>query len=87
MASRMKATFDLPDDLMIAAKKRAAELRCPLRELVERGLRNELRRTVGGRERKRKRVTIRWVTNPGGLIPGVDLSDREAMHDFLRRSR
>ena len=35
----MKTTVHLPDDLFIAAMKRAAELRQPLRALIERGLR------------------------------------------------
>ncbi len=38
----MKTTVELPDDLLISAKKRAAELRCSLRTLIERGLRHEL---------------------------------------------
>jgi len=77
----MKTTIDLPDALLIAAKQRAAELRCTLRNLIERGLREEL----SGRRRKRRR--IRWVTVEGGLPPGLDPSDRAAMHDWLRRER
>ncbi|HXG31999.1 MAG TPA: hypothetical protein VNJ11_01430 [Bryobacteraceae bacterium] len=34
----MKTTVDLPDELLIAAKKRAAEERLTLRELLARGL-------------------------------------------------
>lgn len=81
----MKATVELPDDLVVAAKKRAAEERRPLRELVERGLRAELRGRPGGRgPRPRGKVVIRWVTAPGGLPPIVDVADRAAMHDALR---
>lgn len=85
MLSRMKTTVDLPDDLFIAAKKRAAELRQPLRALIERGLRAELGR--GTSRRKGERRTIRWVTVAGGLPPGVDVADRAAMHDWLRQQR
>ena len=86
MLSRMKTTVDLPDDLFIAAKKRAAELRQPLRTLIERGLRAEIGRSkVQGR--LVKPVPIRWVTVPGGLPAGVDVSDRSAMHDWLRQQR
>jgi hypothetical protein len=81
----MKTTIDLPDELLIAAKQRAAELRCSLRTLVERGLRHELS-TRGSHRPRRKRV-IRWVTVRGGLPPGLDLSDRAAMHDWLTRNR
>lgn len=42
MFSRMKSIVDLPDDLLVAAKNLAAELRQPLRVLIERGLRASL---------------------------------------------
>lgn len=79
----LKTTIDLPDELLIAAKKRAAELRCTLRTLIERGLRHELSTRKGGRPRKAR--AIRWVSVPGGLPPGLDVSDRAGMHDWLRR--
>ena len=79
----MKTTVDLPDDLVIAAKKRAAELRQPLRVLIERSLRAELGRGTGCRETKHR--TISWVTVAGGLPPGVDVAHRAEMHEWLRR--
>lgn len=85
MLSRMKTTVDLPDDLFIAAKKRAAELRQPLRALIERGLRAELDRST--RRRSTKPRTIRWVTVARGLPSRVDVSDRAAMHAWLRQQR
>jgi hypothetical protein len=81
----MKTTVDLPDALLIAAKQRAAELRCSLRTLIERGLRSEL--SSGRSPRPPKRRAIRWVTVRGGLPPGLDVSDREAMHNWLARQR
>ena len=86
MLSRMKTTVDLPDDLFIAAKQRAAKLRQSLRALIERGLRAELGRSTaaaGGA----KPVAIRWVTVPGGLPAGVDVADRAAMHEWLQQQR
>jgi len=80
----MKTTIDIPDDLLLAAKRRALESRSTLREIVSRGLRNEL---AGPARTPRKRHAFKLVTVPGGLPPGLDLSSREAMHDFLRRSR
>ncbi len=77
----MKTTLDLPDDVFVAAKKRAADERRPLRDLVERSLRAELSATV----KKRKATPIVWVTVKGGLPPDLDVSDRDAMHDRLRR--
>lgn len=85
MVSHMKTTIELPDDLFVAAKKRAAELREPLRALVERGLRAELGRGAAHRATKPRKV--RWVTVAGGLPAGLDVADRAAMHDWLQRQR
>jgi hypothetical protein len=86
MLSHMKTTVDIPDDLFIAAKKRAAELRQPLRELFERGLRAEISgpATAAGRS---KAVKLTWVTVDGGLPTGRDITDRAAMHDWLSGQR
>jgi hypothetical protein len=70
----MKTTVEISDDLLIEAKKHAAEQRTTIRALIERGLRREL----GGQlpPPKSKRPVIRWVTVPGGLPKGMDVSDR-----------
>ena len=83
MFSHMKTTVDLPDDLLIRAKKRAAETRTPLRVLIERGLRRELSPSAGGRARHASRK-IAWVVAPGGLPPGLDVADRSSLHDWIR---
>jgi hypothetical protein len=77
----MKTTVDLPDDLFVAAKKRAAEERRPLRDLVASGLRVQLQQPA---RRPRKTRRIAWVTVNGGLPADVDVADRAAMHDALR---
>jgi hypothetical protein len=77
----MKTTLDLEDELVIAAKKRAAEERTSLKAIVERGLRAELKRP---RTRSGSRKVIQWVTVDGGLAVDLDVSDREGMHDWLR---
>jgi len=81
----MKTTVELPDELLIEAKKRAAEERRPLRSLIEEGLRAILAgdRAVG----RSKRREIEWITVDGGLPPGLDLADRAVMHDWIRRQR
>lgn len=83
MGSRMKTTVELPDALLIAAKKTAAADRTTLRAILERGLRRELkeRRHPAARAAGRR---IRWVTVEGGLPKGLDVSDRARMHDWLR---
>jgi hypothetical protein len=83
---QMKTTIELPDELLIAAKKRAAETRTSLRAIFERSLRRELaeQRRSG---RRRPQPRIRWITAPGGLPPGLDVSDRAVMHEWLRTHR
>ena len=78
----MKTTIELPDELFVAAKKRAAELRCSLKALIERGLRKELRRPRSGQRRRRR---IGWVTVRGGVPPGMDVADRESMYRWIGR--
>ena len=81
----MKITVELPDDLLVAAKIRVVEARSTLRELIEQGLREVLDdqpHPQGGQHSR-----IDWVPVDGGLPPGVDLQDRAAMHDWIRRGR
>jgi hypothetical protein len=78
----MKTTVDLPDELLIEAKKRAAQERRPLLQILADGLRAELRK----QPRSQNRSGIRWVTVEGGLPP-VDVADREQMHEWLRRQQ
>jgi hypothetical protein len=82
----MKTTIELPDDLFVAAKRRAAEDRTTLRAIVERGVRAQLQRPPARRGRA-ARPAIRWVTVDGGLPPALDVQDRAAMHDWLRARR
>ena len=77
----MKTMTNLPHDLFAAARRRAAEERTTLSALVERALRDYL----GWPRNIHKRVALRWVTVDGGLPPGIDLADRAAMHDRVRR--
>ena len=81
----MKTTVDLPDDLLIAAKKLAAEKRTTIRSLVERGLRKELGESENRAAHHRPR--IRWVTVKGGLAPGLDVADRAKMMEGLHHDR
>jgi hypothetical protein len=82
----MKTTIDLPDDLFVAVKRRAAEDRGTVRAIVERGLRQQLRAPKAGGGGSAPKA-IKWVTVDGGLPAGLDLKDRAAMHDRLRADR
>jgi hypothetical protein len=83
----MKTTVDLPDELLVRAKKRAVETRTPLRVLIERGLRRELAFSSVGRRVRRIPRKIQWVVAPGGLPPGLDVADRSSLHDWIRSQR
>ena len=83
MGSCMKTTVEIQDDLLIEAKKHAAEHRTTIRALIESGLRHAL----GGKAQsaKAKRAAIRWVTVPGGLPKGMDVEDRAKMIQRLMK--
>jgi len=83
----MKTTIELPDELLIAAKTKAAQSRISLRALFERALRRELAEEGAEPGAKRRRPRLRWITVDGGLPPGLDLSNRERMHEWLRTRR
>ena len=84
----MRTTVDLSPELLIAAKKMAAELHKPLRFFIEAGLRAQL----AGESMKRSgrklgpQKPIKWVTVDGGL-PDVDVDSREKMHEWLLRQQ
>jgi hypothetical protein len=65
----MRTTIELPDDLMIAAKKLAVELRVPLRGLIEEVLREQLKTR---KRSKRNTVNIRWITVEGEISEDLE---------------
>src|SRR4051812_25265013 len=84
--SRTKTTLDLPDELLIAAKKKGAEQRRPLRVLVEETLRVVLADyafiaafSVVRKCRKLFRVSIRSArrNDPGIMGRARSAADRE----------
>jgi hypothetical protein len=77
----MKTTLELPDELLIQAKKAAAEQRRPLRAIVEDGLRMVLREPQKRTQTKR----VRLITVKGGLPRGLDLSNREEMYEWIQK--
>ena len=78
----MKTTFDLPDALVLEAKKLAVEERRTLKALVVEGLNLVLARPGAAARPPRK---IRWVVARGGVPP--ETSDRTAMHAWMERHR
>lgn len=80
----MKTTIDIPDALLIRAKKRAVELRRPLRELVIEGLKARLGDKTALSSSPKKR-SIRWVVVQGGVPPAIELSDRTSMQKLFQK--
>lgn len=74
----MRTTIDIGDDLMRRAKKRAADEQVPLREVVEAALRQYLSDKPKGTGYK-----LKWTTEKGALMPGVDLDDRDSLFDIM----
>jgi len=77
----MRTTINLPDPLLAAAKKAAAETSRTLGAVIEDALREALsrRRHPGG---GRPELPIFRGT---GLLPGVDLADSAALLDLIER--
>jgi hypothetical protein len=75
----MKTTIDLPDDLLIEAKKFAADKRVTLRSLIERGLRQQI---AAGRDRTGSKRKVRWVTVSGNLPGGTAIAGRESLREY-----
>lgn len=76
----MRTTIDIPDDLLIKAKRIAAESKRPLRAVIEDALRESLSR----RRHSSRGAPIRLPTfRGGGIQPGVDLDDTVALLDVM----
>jgi len=80
----MKTTIEIPDELLIQAKKIAAAERCSLKYLMETALRYEIDRRLQGQGPRKP--NFRWITVPEEPAQDLDVSDREAIHRWLGRS-
>jgi len=78
----MRTTLDLADDILRLAKQRAADEQIPLRAVVEAALRRYLTRPAQSAGYK-----LRWRTERGELLPGVNLDDRDALFDRMSTRR
>jgi hypothetical protein len=76
----MRTTVNLPDDLVLQAKKAALEADTTLTEIIA----NALREALGKRGNKKARRDFKVITSgSGGLLPGVDLDDTSALLDIM----
>ena len=74
----MRTTMDISDELMRRAKKKAADDGVPLRDVMEAALRRYLSEKPVANGYK-----LRWTTEKGELMPGVDLDDRDSLFDLM----
>ena len=76
----MRTTINLPDELMLQAKKAALEARTTLTEIIA----NALREALAKRRQKKARRDFRIIASGrGGVFPGVDLDDTSALLDIM----
>ena len=78
MLSCMRTTIELNDELLRAARRRAADDGTSVRAVVEAALRGYL-----GRSRKAGGFLLNWRTERGRLQPGVRIEDRDALFDLM----
>jgi hypothetical protein len=78
----VRTTVDLPDDLLIEAKERAAREGRSLSDVVSDAVRGSF---AGAGAPKRKPVKLPQYGR-GGLQPGVELDDSAALLDLMERS-
>lgn len=79
----MRTTLNLDDELLSAAKRKAAEQDITLTAFVERALTAALL----PQSRSGKRFKLRWKSHRGRLQPGVDISDRDSIFDTMEGHR
>jgi len=75
----MRTTIDIDDRLLALAKRRAMEKRTSLRKVVE----SALRRALLEPGKAPARFRLEWKTVRGNRIPGVDISDRDALYERM----
>lgn len=76
-----RTTIRLDDNLMAAAKQRAADRGTTLTALIERAVREVVARDI-----RASRPAVELPTFRGrGVQPGVDLADNKALRDLMDR--
>jgi Arc/MetJ family transcription regulator len=75
----MRTTIDIDDRLLALAKKRALEKGTSLRNVIESALRRVLMKSKKAPDRFR----LKWKTVRGKHLPGVDISDRDALYERM----
>lgn len=74
----MRTTLDIEDSVLREAKKLAAQEGKTLTRIVEEALRDRVQPP-----RRAKRFRLKLLTLKGQLLPGVDISDRDALYERM----
>jgi hypothetical protein len=76
----MRTTINLPDDLILRAKKAALDADTTLTEIIA----NALREALAKRRHKRAKREFKIVASGrGGVFPGVDLDNTSDLLDIM----
>lgn len=79
----MRTTLDIDDALARAARQQAAQEGRPLTRLIEDALRSYL----APKSRSTEGFELSLLTKGGRTLPGVDLTDRDALYDLMNGHR
>jgi hypothetical protein len=80
MYKHVRTTINLPDDLILQAKKAALDADTTLTEVIANALREALQK--GRRKAPRRKIKL-TTYGDGGTFPGVDLEDTSALLDLM----
>jgi hypothetical protein len=75
----MRTTIDIDDKLLALAKKQALDKGTSLRYVIESALRMALMKP----KKAPSRFRLKWKTVRGNPLPGVDISDRDALYERM----
>ena len=75
----MRTTIDIDDRLLALAKRRALEKRTSLRKVIE----SALQRALMESRKAPAQFRLEWKTVRGNRIPGIDISDRDALYERM----
>jgi hypothetical protein len=80
MLKHMRTTINLPDDLILQAKKAALDADTTLTEIIA----NALREALARRRQKKANSEFKIIASgSGGVLPGVDLDNTSELLDIM----
>jgi len=80
MLKHMRTTINLPDDLILQAKKAALDADTTLTEIIA----NALREALAARRQKKAKSEFKIIASgSGGVLPGVDLDNTSELLDIM----